>query len=493
MYFFCSRNVAKPERGDSEHLNRYVAKSVQKAIGDGILLSTFRWVELQLKYLCSLWRRSTLLDRLGELPPGLEQFYEDLYRRNMTESVEEDAKAIKGVLSWLLIAKRPLTTSEMCELVYAPGERGMTEEIVLEICFDLVSLDMERDQFMFSHSSVREFLEKKPTEFLNVPLHTIATCASLSLIDVVKAEHYAILYWPFHAEEALRHCASIEIEQALHDFFSARTTSFARWNHAVQPLLPGRSPLLRRLDQVVGQNTVAVFVTACFGLSVNLRQVLHESNGELDIRTRNKCGADALYLASQYGHIKNVHLLLEKGADVNVQEGEYSTALQAASAGGHTDTYGTALIAASAEGHADIVRVLLEKAADVNIQGGEYGTALQAASAGGGDDRSANDRNKGKSRGFGLCVGIKQNRRAIECLYETHLEPQSSLFTFTCGEECYCTVQLFPKVRASVKEPHSAQREVQLSLTRRFTSLHGSVVYYTQSCFRHPSPYPRCR
>ncbi|KAF2788984.1 hypothetical protein K505DRAFT_254314, partial [Melanomma pulvis-pyrius CBS 109.77] len=41
--------------------------------------------------------------------------------------------------------------------------------------------------------------------------------------------------------------------------------------------------------------------------------------------------------------------------------------------------YGNALQAASAGGYKEIVIVLLDKGANVNAQGGEYGNALQAA------------------------------------------------------------------------------------------------------------------
>ncbi|KAH6661738.1 ankyrin repeat-containing domain protein [Halenospora varia] len=71
-------------------------------------------------------------------------------------------------------------------------------------------------------------------------------------------------------------------------------------------------------------------------------------------------------------------LLLEKGADVNAQGGEYGNALQAASI---EDYEATCIQAASAGGHEAIVALLLEKEANVNAQGGEYGNALQAASA----------------------------------------------------------------------------------------------------------------
>ena len=55
-------------------------------------------------------------------------------------------------------------------------------------------------------------------------------------------------------------------------------------------------------------------------------------------------------------------LLLDRGADVNVQGGRYGNALQAAAFGGHEET----------------VELLVSKGADVNLQSGDYGNALQA-------------------------------------------------------------------------------------------------------------------
>ncbi len=108
----------------------------------------------------------------------------------------------------------------------------------------------------------------------------------------------------------------------------------------------------------------------------------------------------ALHAASFGGHEKIVQMLLEKGADVNVQGGHYGNALQAASYRGQNQvvqillhygadvnaqggTYGNALQAASVEGHGQVVQILFHYGADVNAQGGSYGNALHAASSGG--------------------------------------------------------------------------------------------------------------
>ena len=92
-----------------------------------------------------------------------------------------------------------------------------------------------------------------------------------------------------------------------------------------------------------------------------------------------------------------MQLLLEKGADVNAQGGEYGNALQAAMWEGceavvqlllekgadinaQGGKYGNALQAASWEGHEAVLQLLLEKGADVNAQDGQYGNALQMVS-----------------------------------------------------------------------------------------------------------------
>ncbi|GKT97069.1 ankyrin repeat protein [Colletotrichum tofieldiae] len=98
------------------------------------------------------------------------------------------------------------------------------------------------------------------------------------------------------------------------------------------------------------------------------------------------------------GRLEIVELLLEKGADVNAQGGEFSSALYAASSQGHQkvvelllrkganihahgDKFSNALQAASAlsKGNQDIARLLFKKGANVNAQGGKHGNALQAA------------------------------------------------------------------------------------------------------------------
>src|ERR1700728_453706 len=115
------------------------------------------------------------------------------------------------------------------------------------------------------------------------------------------------------------------------------------------------------------------------------------------IKNMPVCIPSTLYYSSSAGLLPTVQALLKNRVDVNMQEGRYGNALQAASYGGHKaivdlllekgadvdaqgGIYENALQAASHKGHKAIVHLLLEKGADVNAQEGFYGNALQAAS-----------------------------------------------------------------------------------------------------------------
>ena len=106
-----------------------------------------------------------------------------------------------------------------------------------------------------------------------------------------------------------------------------------------------------------------IHTAASFGLTSWLRNSLDgfDEHGLQGRKNINK----ALILAAKYGHLKNVQVLLAKGAHVNDRGGNYGNVLQAA----------------SAQGHEKVVEMLLVNGADVNAQGGYYGNALQAASA----------------------------------------------------------------------------------------------------------------
>lgn len=95
---------------------------------------------------------------------------------------------------------------------------------------------------------------------------------------------------------------------------------------------------------------------------------------------------------------RNIRLLIDHGADVNIEGGRYGTALHALAGSRESETgqliklllangakvdqlsdWGTALHVACHEGMVETVHLLLDHDADVNAVGGKFGTPLQAA------------------------------------------------------------------------------------------------------------------
>lgn len=137
-----------------------------------------------------------------------------------------------------------------------------------------------------------------------------------------------------------------------------------------------------------------LLVAATYGDLILIESLL---DAGADVNAQGGEYGNALNAASVLGRQIAVQLLLDAGADINAQGGLYGTALQTASANGHlfivktllearadvnaqSGRFGNALQAASANGYSLIVKTLLEAGADVNIQSGYYGNALQAAS-----------------------------------------------------------------------------------------------------------------
>ena len=128
------------------------------------------------------------------------------------------------------------------------------------------------------------------------------------------------------------------------------------------------------------------------GGNAKIIQVLLDNSVKQDEKTQR----NTLQILACENKIEALKLLLDKGADVNAQGGEYGSALQAAAATGNSEViellldkgadvnlhggkYVNALQAAIREYRVKAVQLLLDKGAEVNAQGGKYGNALQTA------------------------------------------------------------------------------------------------------------------
>ncbi|KAJ7453724.1 ankyrin repeat-containing domain protein [Mycena latifolia] len=100
----------------------------------------------------------------------------------------------------------------------------------------------------------------------------------------------------------------------------------------------------------------------------SLVRLLIEKNA--DINAQDELNGTALQTASKAGHESVVRLLIEKGANINARGGSFETLSPAGldRLAGILGVFGTALQVASEKGYESVVRLLIEKGANVDIE-----------------------------------------------------------------------------------------------------------------------------
>ncbi|KAH8589487.1 hypothetical protein B0O99DRAFT_333678 [Bisporella sp. PMI_857] len=179
----------------------------------------FRWASMQLLSLCAVKTDKAVRERLGQLPPKLEDFYLELYKRLTSSAADADREVTINAFSWLLCAQRTLAFSEFLAALLITLRRPvnrLTKEHILEICFNIVVFDSTLNIFRFAHLSVREFLEKRP-EYSSKVTSTLAAekCllkikrftsnsgqASFGSALLYDFSKYSNFYWAMHCQLA---------------------------------------------------------------------------------------------------------------------------------------------------------------------------------------------------------------------------------------------------------------------------------------------------
>jgi hypothetical protein len=198
---------------------------------------------------------------------------------------------------------------------------------------------------------------------------------------------YSAKFWPIHFRESCFSGRDTTISYLALTVSDPKSRGFLQWTGIHWEDRPWDHP----------NTDIQLVIASLFGHNTVVQLLLDRG---ADVNAQGGEYGNALQAASAEGHELVVKLLLNKGADVNAQGGDYCNALYVASYRGHEQVvkmllnkgadvneqgglFSNALQAASAEGHEQVVKTLLDKGAEVNARGGHYGSALQAASWGG--------------------------------------------------------------------------------------------------------------
>jgi ankyrin repeat protein len=383
--------------------------------------SRFRWVSLQIQTLCD-WRRikteEQINQELGRLPKTLEESYDAIYQ-TISDSGPENRTLAEKVMKWLICAQRPLYSHELIAAISVDSEGrrlSLSNDVLLDICCNMVVLDSEQNVFRFAHLSVREYLEGRG-DYTLFATHSLAfeRCLDVLTFELILTptestikqnsifQEYANLYWPVHCQTVESNHLVEGLRQKLRQFLFQGCNAghlFTKWVSAASDLSKSlwNDPLKHMLTAASNSPPTPIFLACSFGL-VSIMDDLGTFKN-IDWNQRNAENSTGLHLASENGHKAVVRLLLEAKADVNVKDSHGETALYRAVRNGHaavvkllleakadinvkSDFGATVLHWAAGEGHEAIVKLLLEAKANVNVKNNFEATVLHWAAGNG--------------------------------------------------------------------------------------------------------------
>ncbi|KAK5656580.1 hypothetical protein OQA88_4559 [Cercophora sp. LCS_1] len=142
-------NLRRPE--DPEDRNFLCEQILQKSSG------TFLWTRLVLQEFENTYIKEDMDRVLNETPTGLFELYS-----RMARSIEDDDRKLtlaKSILTWVILASRPLTVEELrCAVKFEIGQTIQNGvKVIPDLCGQLVTVD-QGDKVQVIHETVREFL-----------------------------------------------------------------------------------------------------------------------------------------------------------------------------------------------------------------------------------------------------------------------------------------------------------------------------------------------
>jgi hypothetical protein len=265
------------------------------------------------------------------------------------------------VLSWIICAKRQLTTAELQHaLAVEVGEPELNEENLPQIedmasvCAGLVTVDEESNIIRLVHYTAQEYFELTQGKwfpnaitnitaicitYLSYPIFDSGFCQTDAefeeRLQLNQLYNYAAHNWGHHAHQALTLCqqvvsfleSELKIEAASQALLAIKRYS---WHSEYSQEVP---------RQITGPH-----LAAYFGLKEAIITLLE--NG-YDLNSKDSNSRTPLSRAAENGHEAVVKLLLEKGAELETK-----------------NSYGqTPLSWAAENGHEAVVKLLLEKGA----------------------------------------------------------------------------------------------------------------------------------
>lgn len=403
----------------------------------------FLWVKLVHARLSPGKNAKQLREVVRVTPPGLDQAYQrDLEKIEELEA-EDKERAIE-ILRWLLFSERPLTVRELTEalLIHEDDvyknfpaddlpdawDDYYVNEQIRRLCGSLVELrrsdphePITAHTVHLVHFSVKEYLVKATgINVSHVQGRTVNFSSGPS--EHSRLAQKCLIYLCYEDFRLKRHPTRIEMESKIKQFAFLPYAARSWYYHA--SLVDDKPKVLLKLmfslfEPVTSRwllwSSVSELETGLFtsfygygypgpqfyAAKLGLSQVLEFLRLKgIDLNVKFK-GSTLLQVASMSGRVTTVKYLLDHGADVHPEEGEFGSAIVAAAAsplfdkaeaiigllierGAHVESRDgsgkTPLHFAARSGAIEVIRLLLDAKADVDSKSNLGQTPLHLAS-----------------------------------------------------------------------------------------------------------------
>jgi hypothetical protein len=316
------------------------------------------------------------------LDPLAESTLDDLYKATYN-CILQDGNTTKEIalrsFAWLLSAQAQLSPGVFLSAI---AMRDMTIDSLLSICRGFVRADSQSNVLLFAHHSVREFLRLQAT-FEPGQAHRLVAARCLEICSdphkppsgnlaefepTTQIYDYEALHWGHHCS-AQRLYPLNPVFKDVHEFLfdtDEPSLPFQIWMKNIRGgfgSLPREHPQKAALEFLSDEECSPLFTIWSFGFVDILERYNWPANFDWD--QCNDHGQTALYAASHFSHTGIAALLLDRGANSNVQCGRL----------------GSALHCAAFHGHSDVVKQFLNRGADLKL-GSKFDSAIHAACRG---------------------------------------------------------------------------------------------------------------
>ncbi|KAL6787532.1 hypothetical protein J3E68DRAFT_445375 [Trichoderma sp. SZMC 28012] len=320
----------------------------------------FRWVYLQVKSLLKCISDDAVKTWARTIPRDLMAAYDQLWENIREQHNDDDVALAERAIKWVLCAFRPLQSDILLEAlryslekdILVQKERHSEEEILL-LCQDLLTIDAERRTWMLPHASVAEYFESRNMTLAKCDV--LASLTSLNFLmrpefqsphmkqedyDFETFEQYITYKWPKHLQRYDRWLGSsdgADPDQTL-------VTTLKRFLGSVERSSNYYRAWLRKLDgssmsQELEPEDITLFVMCRYGLYYILRDWWEggKINEEMTLKQCIFRGENSVALAAQGGCLPICkHLVGVIGLDNPLTKGYYQ-AMEEAITGGSQD------------------------------------------------------------------------------------------------------------------------------------------------------------